>query len=116
MKTFTDIHPITELLRCFRGRRRELALPKQIDESACLDVFEQVGSEDLTRWQKVETITHAAETEDREALRLMDAAQKSDSEGGCFITPKETAAIRRLVARSAERDHDASELAKVGNA
>jgi hypothetical protein len=113
MNVFT-LHPLAELIRCIRGRRRELASSRtHIDEQLCLDAYEDIGRDAIKRNTAIEANTHAAETADREALNLMESAQKSESDGGCFITPKEAAAIRRNVSRSAELDHDAGELAKV---
>jgi len=61
--------------------------------------------------RQVVATTHQAETYDNEALAAIDAAQHEDSEGGANITPGEAAKIRRCVARSADLDHRASELA-----
>lgn len=108
------MHPLTELMRCFRGRRRELTTSlKHIDEELCLDAYEQIGGEAVERNRTIVNKTHAAETADLEALRLKSLAQLPDSPGGRDITPDEATAIFRNVSRSAECDHDASELAKV---
>ncbi len=107
------LHPFVELRRMISGRLREVKLTPQIDEELFLDGLEacakDVGSKVLA---PIEQTTHAAETADLEALRLKALAQMPDSAGGRNITPEEAAAIFRNVSRSAQLDHDASELAR----
>lgn len=52
---------------------------------------------------------YAAEQLDREALKLIDAAQSKESAGGSSITQEELAPIKKLIARAADAAHDASD-------
>lgn len=76
---------------------------------ACGDIHAEI----VAGVRQVRDEAHRAETYDREALRAMDEAAAPQSEGGLLITPAEAQRIRALVARSAEHDHNASELASV---
>jgi hypothetical protein len=106
-----NIHPLTELLRMFCGRRRELQRANHIDEELTIDAYEQCAQEIGTKvLAPIVEKTHSAECDDREATRIIDDVL---SDGRVDLS--EVAALKRARAfahRSAERDHDVSELAK----
>lgn len=106
------LHPFTELLRMFKGRRRELGNTlKHIDEELVIDAYEDCAKDIGEKILKpAEAKAHAAETYDREALRLIDDVLADGK-----VTPTEIASLKKaraMTARSAECDHDAGELVK----
>jgi hypothetical protein len=107
------MNPLTELMRCFRGRRREIQFPQHIDEEICLDAYEQIGGEAIDLSREIEASAHKAETYDREALARIKEAQSPDSEGGSAITMNEARRFIPFVTKSAELDHDIGGKAKV---
>src|SRR5688572_26187573 len=88
MPTLT-LHPLTELLRMFRGRRRELQCPKHIEEDLVIDAYEQVGHEAIERTLAAAAKSHEAEVCIGESVNGVDAAMLPESEGGTAITPTE---------------------------
>ncbi len=93
---------LTGLAGSLRSRR---AYGDQLKAEVGVDIVDDLA----VAQAKVGAVAHRAETNDREAARLLDAAQAPDSDGGRAITPREAAPIQRLILRSAEADHDITE-------
>jgi hypothetical protein len=106
-----SMSPLTELMRCFRGRRRELTNSRtHIDEELCLDAYEQIGGEAIDRSRDIEASAHKSECYDLEAVKLIRVAALDG------ITNEDLPALTkamRLIQKSAELDHDIGGKAKV---
>lgn len=107
------MRPLAELVSYFAGWLRLCKKNRTYGEQLGVETAQDILVDVVTEQKKIEAVAHKAETYDREALRLIDEAESSSSEGGRFITPKEMAVIRQHVSRSAEMDHDLGEMAKV---
>ena len=103
--------PLAELKLYLTNWLREARGKHAYAELAGVEVAQDITAGLDAQQQKLAATAHQAETYDREALRAMDDATAPDSEGGPHITPKEALKIRRFVSLSAERDHDAAEMA-----
>lgn len=102
-------HPLLELLAfigkaCARHRARGDYAGLLHDE-----VTADIAADCVTETRACARAAHSAETHDREALRLLQAAQDPASPGGPAITPAEARPIAALITRSAETDHDLAE-------
>lgn len=107
------MNPVAEMGRFIAGSINLARAKRQFAEllgwEACADVQADVVAHE----RAIAARAHKAETCDREALRVGDAATRPDSDGGANITPKEWAGIRARINRSAEIDHDVSEAATI---
>lgn len=78
-----------------------------------LNVAADIAADAIRDHHALAALAHRAETHDREAERLITAAQLPASDGGAAITPREMRPIRALIHRSAEEDHDLAERTTV---
>lgn len=102
----TPLHTVSEHLATVAERFREMGWLRPLAHVRALGY---TVADEAAKLGGVCRKLYSAEQSDREALKRLAAAQREDSPGGINITPAEAAPIARLVSRSAEADHDASE-------
>jgi hypothetical protein len=115
------ITPHTSPLGCYLSEVRiwlatsasKLRSTCQFAPLARVSVAQDIAADAITASDRASATAHRAETLDREADRLISAAQAPASPGGSDITPDEARPICRLILRSAELDHDLSEALHV---
>jgi hypothetical protein len=101
--------PLLEMGRYIAGSISLTRAKRQFGELLGWEAAQDIHTEIVTEVRQVRDVAHAAETYDREALRELDVALADDG----VINAEEAKKIRALVTRSAEADHNASELAAV---
>lgn len=108
-----NTHPLASLQLLCRGSVNLARRARNFIEQLGWESAEEVVETAVRHERGIAASAYKAETYSREALKLMDAAQAPDSDGGENITPREAQAIRVLEAKSAEIDHDISDAAAV---
>jgi hypothetical protein len=109
--TTRTINPLSEICLYVAGWLRACRANKSHGEQAGVETLQDIVAEAVQRNQEVVAVCHAGETHDREAVRLLDQVLADGK-----VERSEVAALKRaraLTQRSAECDHDASELARV---
>jgi hypothetical protein len=104
------LHPITEMRRFLQGALREFRGSRHVDGELIIEGALDVQADVEKVATLVRDTTHKAETCDREATKIID-----DVLADGRVDPSEIAALRkarRLTNRSAELDHDASEIVR----
>lgn len=105
------INPLSEICLYVAGWLRACRANKSHGEELGVETLQDIVSEAVERNNEVVAVCHASETYDREAVCLLDEVLADGK-----VEASEVASLKKaraLTHRSAECDHDASELAKV---
>jgi len=100
---------VRELGTLLRGWGRVARAKRAHLEALRVGAAEDLHAELVDAHRANAAAAYTAETADREALRLLEAATSPDSDGGEHVTPAELVSVRRLITQSAELDHDLAE-------
>jgi hypothetical protein len=111
MNTVRAINPIVELYHYAAGWLRACKVNRSHGEELGVEILQDIVAENMRHAGKIEAVTHAAETHDREAMRLLDDVLEDGKVDPSEITSLKKA--RNMVQHSARCDHDAGEMARV---